>query len=224
MNTTQFADKFNSQPGMAANAPFLERPAPHRSWSLSLDSSEMKQHFEFRNQQGVILNRLSNQRVFVVGSDSWADMENGLNQTFGTGSKVIMEKLGLYYGTSAARKIKGLVGTISELRRLAARAGFGTFRIRADEETGSWIRVDALECVFCEGQGSDHDCAFLSGMIQGMAEEFYSKNYTIIRRKCHVLNGRHTCEIVLQEAYYDPIQKRRPILSRLDNPLGEEFR
>ena len=202
----------------------IQETAPRRSWALSLDSSEMKQYFELRPQEGIILNRMKTQRVFVVGADSWADMERGLNESFGTGSIVIMEKLGLYYGSSAGRKLKGRVGTISALQKLAAGAGFGTFRIRADEEKGSWIRVDSLGCVFCEGFGADHNCAFLSGLVQGMAEEFYGKRYIILRRKCHSLNGRHTCEVVLQESYYDPIEKRRLILSRMSNPLGEEFR
>jgi predicted hydrocarbon binding protein len=197
---------------------------PGRSWALSLDSSEMKQFFELNPAEGLIVNKLSNSRVFILGADSWTNMERALFEIFSTGATEFLGKMGRAYGGSTARKLKPFVHSVSVLRKIAAGAGFGTFTIQADEETGNWIRVNSQGCVFCQGAGSNHDCSFLSGMVQGMAEEFYNKQYLIIRRKCYVIREKHTCEVVLQESYYDPVGKRRKILERTSNPLGEEFR
>ena len=195
-----------------------------RSWALNIGNSETRQYFEFNPAEGSIINNLRNQRVFILGGDIWADMEAGLRETFGSGTSVFLERMGHSYGASAARKLKPYVRTISILKKVAATGGYGTFSIRSDDENGSWVRVHALRCVFCHGFGTDHDCSFLSGIVHGMAEEFYNKTYIILRKKCYATRWLpHTCEIVLQEAYYDPTEKRRPIVEKAKNPLGEEF-
>ncbi len=195
-----------------------------RSWALTMNNSELKQFYEFNPNSGIIVNRLRNQRVFVLSADSWADMESGVYQAFGSGASVFLEKMGHNFGASTARNIRSSITSIALLKKLAAGAGFGTFSIRAEEEMGTWIRVDAKGCVFCHGSKSDRDCSFLSGIVHGLAEELYRKQYIIIRRKCYGIDESHMCEIVLQEAYYDPVQKRRKIFERALNPLGEEFR
>jgi predicted hydrocarbon binding protein len=196
-----------------------------RSWALNASNDEITQFYEFNPTEGTIISKLRNQRTFMVAADTWADMEFGVRETFGSGAYVFLERMGHSYGSSSARKLKPYVRSLSILKKMASAAGFGTFSVRSDEESGTWIRVHALGCVFCHGFGADHDCSFLSGIVQGMAEEFYNKHYMIIRRKCYISSDNlHTCEVVLQEAYYDPKRKRRVAVERAPNPLGEEFR
>jgi predicted hydrocarbon binding protein len=187
-------------------------------------SSESSEFFEFIHSNGSIVNKPGNSRVFVLGADSWANMEAALYEAFSSEASMFLEKMGRAYGASSARKLKPFVQSVSVLQKIAIGAGLGTFVITADEEAGTWIRINAQDCVFCHGFGSNHDCSFLSGIAQGMAEEFYNKQYQFIRKKCHVIGEKHTCEVVLQETYYDPIHKRRRIVELAQNPLGEEFR
>jgi predicted hydrocarbon binding protein len=208
-------------------SPWEEKSGISRAWTINFDSTGgTPRYFEFNLKRGTITNRLRNQRIFLLAGDTWAEMEAGMRETFGTSAYVFLERMGRNYGASVARKLKTKVKSLGILKQLAASAGYGTFSMRADEETGAWIRVHALDCVFCHGFNEDHDCTFLSGIIQGMAEEFYGKEYMILRRKCYSspMTG-HICEIVLQESTYDFVaRKRRPVSSKKYNPLGEDFR
>jgi predicted hydrocarbon binding protein len=195
-----------------------------RSWALTMDDHELKQYFEFSPSRGMIVNKLANGRVFILGADSWVDMVASLRETFGAGTTVFLLKMGRAYGGSVARKLKTYVKSTSVLHKLSASAGFGTFVVRADEEMGTWIRVNVRDCVFCKESEGHCDCSFLAGVMQGAAEEFYDKQYAIIRRKCYQTAGRHSCEVVLSEDQDTLLRKSRKIRGFPDNPLGEEFR
>jgi predicted hydrocarbon binding protein len=203
---------------------FDDESAQKRAWSLFVNGSELSHFLEFSPTKGSISNKLRNSRVFFLSADIWADMETGLYEVFGGGASIFIQRMGRDYGASFARKIKPYVNSVSTLKKLSREAGFGDFAIRADEENGTWIRVHALNCVFCQGRGHDHRCSFLAGIVQGAAEEFYGKSYTLSRSKCYEGDGTHTCEVVLQESYHDPPNKRRRLTDKIDNPLGEEFR
>jgi predicted hydrocarbon binding protein len=197
-----------------------------RTWALGLndeDSETVRHSLEFRSKDGVIMNNLGpQQRIFFLGADNWADIESCVDHKTASEPYLILQKMGYKYGDLAAKKLKPPSRSISTLRKIASGSGFGTLNIRT-EENGAWIRVDVENCVFCYGFGREHNCNFLSGIIQGMAEEINDRSYKIIRNQCYLTNGVHACEVVLQEAYYDPAAKRRAILGRVDNPLGEEF-
>jgi predicted hydrocarbon binding protein len=203
-----------------------ERRHMLRTWALGLNDEDLetlRHSLEFRLRDGVIMNNLgSQQRVFFLGADNWADIESCVDQ-FSSEPYLTLQNMGYKYGDLAAKKLKPPYRTVSTLRKIASGAGFGTLNIRS-EENGGWIRVDIENCVFCYGTGKDHNCNFLSGIIRGMSEEIYDRSYKIIRNKCYLTNGVHACEVVLQEAYYDPAAKRREIVERVENPLGEDFR
>jgi predicted hydrocarbon binding protein len=178
---------------------------PSRTWLVGFDSSQVTQSFEFDPARGIISNKLRNNRVFLLGADVWQDVEDEMFHVFSAGAYIILKKIGRAYGTSVARKLKGEVSSISVLKQLASSAGWGKFFVRLDDEMGSWIRIDVKNCVFCHGseEAFDEGCSFLAGMIQGMAEEFYDKEYSIVRKKCYTTEEpefAHTCEIVLQQA------------------------
>jgi predicted hydrocarbon binding protein len=204
----------------------ITNPSP-RSWTVGMDSSSVTHLFEFDLRRGIISNELRNARVFLLGADVWQDVESELAKVFSAGAFIILNKIGRAYGSSVAKKLKGQITSITALKQLAASAGWGRFFVRLDEENGSWIRVDAEDCVFCHGdeQSSEEGCYLLAGLVQGIAEEFYDREYTVIRKKCYVSDGldfTHTCEIVLQQASENPPNE---ISKKLDwVALGEEFR
>jgi len=196
-----------------------------RTWALGLNDEDLetlRHSLEFRSKEGVIFNNLGpQQRVFFLGADNWADIESCVDQT-SSEPYLTLQRMGHKYGDSAAKRLKPPYRSVSTLRKIASGAGFGTLNIRT-EENGAWIRVDVENCVFCYGFGKDHNCNFLSGIIRGMSEEINDRSYKIIRNKCYLTHGVHACEVVLQESYYDPAAKRREVLERVENPLGEEF-
>jgi predicted hydrocarbon binding protein len=199
-----------------------------RSWALAISDEkefETTSHFfEFNPRKGMILNKQANlERVFMLGADSWADMESGLLETFSSGSDLVLMSLGRSYGASIAKRILPISNSVTVLKNVATMNGLGVLTIRLDEETNEWIRVNAKDCGFCHGHRNNHQCNFLSGLILGASQIFYSKNYIVIRNKCYNTEKSHSCEIVLQETYYDPVRNRRLNVGRKNNPLGEEF-
>jgi predicted hydrocarbon binding protein len=200
-----------------------------RSWMIGTDSSAVTQLFEYESGRGIISNKLrKDSRVFLLGADVWADVESELTEVFSAGASIILKRIGKAYGAAAARRLKGNVSSMSVLRQMASAAGWGRFFVRLDEENGSWIRVDVKDCVFCDGkkeQSSEDGCYLLAGMIQGMAEEFYDREYTIIRKKCYVSDApefTHTCEIVLQQAFRGCPEETSKKLDWV--PVNENFR
>jgi predicted hydrocarbon binding protein len=198
-----------------------------RSWMVGIDSSATAQAFEFDPGKGIISNKLKNNRVFFLGADVWQDVTNELVEVFSAGAFIMLKKIGKAYGASVARKLKGQVSSITVLRQLAASAGWGKFYVRLDEENGSWIRIDVKNCVFCHNsaESSDEGCYLLAGFVQGIAEEFYDREYAIMRRKCYTSDGpefTHTCEIVLQQGIGGSSED---ISKKLDwVALGKEYR
>jgi hypothetical protein len=59
-----------------------------KAWTITMDSSAVRQYFELSPADGVIVNRLSNDRVFVLGASIWGAMEEELS-------------LGLFYPRAA---------------------------------------------------------------------------------------------------------------------------
>ncbi|MDA4129140.1 MAG: hypothetical protein OK457_00060 [Thaumarchaeota archaeon] len=200
---------------------------PGRAWIMGMNSSSVTQFFEFDSTRGIIINKLSDARVFFLGAEVWRDVEKEFLRTFSIGGFVILRKIGRAYGASFARQLKGKVSSIAVLRQMAAAAGWGHFMVRVDEENGSWIRVDVKECVFCHGNNQipEDGCHLLAGMIQGAAEEFYDREYVILREKCHVRERSelpHVCEIVLQQAYIGASENGSNKSRRVS--ISEEFR
>ncbi len=198
-----------------------------RSWALTINASHVNQLYEFNPNDGVIINKLINTRAFILSAKVWADVEIELIKTFSNGAFAIIEKMGNAYGASLAKTIRSHSKSITfgELQNLASTAGWGKISIKCDAKDGTWIRIISNSCVFCQSaEESIHktECTFLSGVIQGMAQEFYSKKYLVIRNRCYGLDDEHSCEIALQETFYDPILKRRKY-KKANNPLGEEF-
>ena len=175
----------------------------NRSLMATMDPVNVGQFFVFSPSDGTITNRLSKSRMLLLNSEIWSDVERELIRIFASAGLVILDNIGHAYGTSFAKKIKSQSSTptIGVLQSLASAAGWGKLSVTADEKEGSWIRVISNHCVFCDKSTKGHEkdeCMFLSGLIRGLAEEFYDKNYMVLRNKCFH-SGLHSCEIVLQE-------------------------
>lgn len=185
----------------------------NRSTAAKEGSRSIAQFFDFSQKDGVIKSGRGNARVFMLGSEMWSDIEKDVVRIFSTAGLVILDNIGHSYGLSFAKRVKSRSKspTINALKNLATTSGWGNFSVSADAKGGSWIRVISKDCAFChgaEGNNPKHECTFLSGVVRGLAEEFYGKEYVVLRNKCFNSAG-HSCEVVLQEASTETARGRR---------------
>ena len=175
----------------------------NQALTSSVDSTPLDQFYDLNATDGIIVRKLSSSRLFLLNSDTWSDVEKEMIQVFSSAGYVILDKIGHAYGSSFARRAmsESKLTTFGTLQSLALVAGWGKVTVYTDEKEGSWIRVVANDCVFCHGSKNDankNECMFLSGVIRGMAEEFYKRNYAVSRNQCSH-SEPHACEILLEE-------------------------
>ena len=143
---------------------------------------------------------MTNSRVFLVGSDGWDTLQEGLYKKFSSGASVIILEMGLYYGSTVAstsvidsQSGESRARSIANLCGLITNAGWGTLSLSGDLEEGSNIVVFVKNCVFCNKNHPNYPCNFLRGVGLGLVTALYQQPYKS-SSNCSV-KEEHFCKI-----------------------------
>ncbi len=101
-------------------------------------------------------------------TDLFAPAATAMQEQFGVGSKDVLRTMGEGFGRKAAEKLTGktLADRLSELSAMWRRLGLGQLEILSKDP----LTIGVSGCTLCGGygQGSQFDCSFHEGFLQGV--------------------------------------------------------
>ena len=132
--------------------------------------------YDVSESDGIIINKRTGRRAFLLGAEPWTDLTDQLSQIFGFGAQVILFRIGRSFGLSMALEEKKVKTeeeiTVNSLTGLATLAGWGKLTMLGDSTQN--LRIIAKNCVFCAAAKNPKEreisCFFLRGIISGFAE------------------------------------------------------
>jgi predicted hydrocarbon binding protein len=147
--------------------------------------SSAQEFYDVDDETGIIVNKRSGKRSFVLGVREWNSLIEKLYGTFGSAAEVILFQIGKSYGSSALKEEREMDPdrelTISLLSLETRVAGWGKVTV---ERKSQLYTVKAERCVFCSGSTeTDHreiGCFFLKGVISGFAEVLFSSSSSTV--------------------------------------------
>jgi predicted hydrocarbon binding protein len=163
-------------------------------------TSGVESHFEFP-EAGIMKDRLTGARVFVMSRNGWGVFYEELEGTFFGTAPVVVERLGYAYGKLIGRAAKRLEldtqRTFEALFELAAGAGWGRMTLRGGDVSKGLGVLKVERCVFCEALARKEKvegCFFLPGVVRGVADEMTGYSHNVSEKRCG-LKGDPACEI-----------------------------
>jgi len=160
----------------------------------------MQSNYSFNPETGEVRSKLTGWRMFLLTSEAWDSLEDGIYSKFSSSAPLIILQMGFSFGSNLAMKLAP-TGAESEkiildpdfLGELMARVGWGIFAFTGDLEVGTRFSITIKNCVFCKPKNS-YPCNFLRGIILGLASKMYRREY-ISSTSCSAENGKHVCSI-----------------------------
>jgi predicted hydrocarbon binding protein len=159
--------------------------------------SSAQEFYDVDDEDGIIVNKRSAKRSFVLGVQEWNSLIEKLYTNFGSAAETILFHMGKSYGSSILKE-ESEVDLDREIRinrlSLEARvAGWG--KVTVERKSPQDYNVKAQRCVFCSGSSEtdrrEIGCFFLKGVISGFAEVLFgNSNSTVEETHC----GRDYCE------------------------------
>jgi predicted hydrocarbon binding protein len=145
--------------------------------------SSAEEFYDVDLETGIIVNKRSGKRSFVLGVKEWNSLIEKLYETFGSAGEVILFQIGKSYGSSALEEEREMNPdrelTINLLSTEARVAGWGKVSVEK-RKSPEYYTVKAERCVFCSGSRQpvhrDVGCFFLKGVIAGFAEVLFSNS------------------------------------------------
>jgi predicted hydrocarbon binding protein len=155
-------------------------------------------------KSGIITNRVSGRRVMVLATEAWVSLGSVLRKAFGEGAPTYMRQVGYSLGVSLGHNIIGKTLSPSETNTailLVARAG-GWGKVTFSGDTERWTRYTARfeNCPSCaeEQPGKPPVCDLLTGVVNGMEDEIFSKPHRVTETVCGYKKDG-ACEFLVEE-------------------------
>jgi hypothetical protein len=163
-------------------------------------SYDTQSNYSFNPEIGEIRSKLTGWRMFLLSSEAWESLEDGIYSKFSDNAPLIILQMGFSFGSNLAMKFAP-TGDESEriilnpdlLMELMSKVGWGIFAFTGDLDLGTHFSITIKNCVFCESKNS-YPCNFLRGIILGLASKMYRREY-MSSTFCSVENGKHECSI-----------------------------
>ena len=134
-------------------------------------------------------------RVFLLAASAWAEMRNGLYESVSEpAGRALLWHMGKRYGFSLGSRAKAGVNSRAKALRLLAEmatySGWGLVNLNGDLENGAKIEVEFRNCVFCFGvkDAKSPECHFLTGVISGIAEAVFGREFKVSEERCSAMN------------------------------------
>ena len=165
----------------------------------------MGSEYSFDEHTATLRSKDTRRRMLVMGSDSWASLQDGLYRRFSTGASVIILEMGCSLGemlfdslnVSASEKPESKTHSVQELGNLMFRTGCGKYNISGDLERGSSLIFNIRNCVFCENKNAEeYKCNFVRGIAVGLSTGLFRKEYKSMV-DCISDHQGHLCKIKL---------------------------
>lgn len=155
-----------------------------------------EEFYDLDKREGIIVNRRSGKRSFVLGVKEWNSLIEKLYDTFGSSAEVILFEIGKSYGSSSLKEEREMESdreTLINLLSVEARiAGWG--KVTAEPKKQEDYTVRAHRCVFCSGSTETNHrqvgCVFLKGVFAGFTETLFNSKSTVVETHC----GKDYCE------------------------------
>ena len=158
--------------------------------------------FEFDVSEGIMKNRLTNGRAFILGSSAWSTMRQDMKDIYGSLGTVVVEQMGQSYGRSLGKIGKSMhmnLRTFFEtMVRLGSKTGWGNLSLSGGDPLTGRARVRLDDCVFCTEPTGEKACEFFSGVLRGAADEITGKAHSVTETECAAAGGPW-CEFFLDE-------------------------
>ena len=163
-----------------------------------------------RGNGTIKIKELNNITAFLIPSDSWATIRDGLHERFGSGAWIILRGMGQSSGQFIAKQVKMTAAAaptssqettpgelFTSLSKLAAIVGWGKVSIWGDLSSGREVVVTIRNCPFCEQLRvtGEEECYFYAGVVQGVVDELYGGSHNARETRCRAKMG-DVCEII----------------------------
>ena len=158
--------------------------------------------YSFDEHTATLRSKQTHRRMLVMGSDSWASLQDGLYKRFSTGASIIIlemeSSLGetLFDSLSVSNSGKPEAGapSLQDLGDLMSRTACGKYSITGNMERGSELSFSIRNCVFCEGKNAEeYKCNFVRGITLGFSTKLYGKEFKSTIYCLHDHQG-HLCK------------------------------
>jgi predicted hydrocarbon binding protein len=168
-----------------------------------LDEVMRSQLFELDSARGVVRNRLTKGRTFMIGSSAWTQICEDIRSVYLSAGQTLIERMGFVYGTNmgraAHRRNTEPAAFFDYITELASQAGWGNITLSAGDPTTGSARFRVENCIFCADVEpcADPVCEFMSGVIRGIADEILGGEHVVTEESCSA-NGQEQCTFFLE--------------------------
>ena len=162
----------------------------------------LDEYFEL-TPKGVVTDKWSKARVFVMSSRGWSKMMAEIRAVFSNEASLILGRMGYSYGRELGKAIKKTgkdpIEAFGEVVQIARLAGWGKMTLLTGDPFGSSASVSFEDCVFCAGAVEDgtSSCDFVTGVLTGAFEETTGNDYGALEKFCHA-KGDAFCQFNLE--------------------------
>jgi predicted hydrocarbon binding protein len=159
-------------------------------------------NYEFDEDNGIIRDKLTGERCFIVYEPTMEDIFNRLSKIFKSGIVVLLQessRIGGEHivdstGDEAKTDIKRLLSRYTER---FARVGFGRIEVSEFKPEEGRIGIRVWNNLFAEMRhGESTYCGYVAGLVSRLYEGFLQKAPKVKEVKC-IGNGDPYCEFVL---------------------------
>jgi predicted hydrocarbon binding protein len=173
-----------------------------------LDEAIRSQLFELDSAKGVVRNRLTKGRTFMIGSSAWTEICEDIRSIYLSAGPTLIERMGFIYGQnmgrSARRRQTDPAAFFEYVAELASHAGWANGTLNAGDPTTGSARFGVENCIFCADVAGRAEpiCEFMSGVIRGIADEILGGVQVVTEEACSA-KGREECIFFLENRDLD---------------------
>jgi len=159
-------------------------------------------NYKFDEDNGIIIDELTGERVFIVSKTRIEDIFKRLSQIFKSGIEVLL----LESSRTAGKHIADLTGekAKTDIKRLLgeyinkfAQVGFGRVEVCEFEPKEARIRFRVWNNFFAEiRDGKSTYCSYIAGLVSGLYEGLLHETPSVKEVKC-IGKGERYCEFLL---------------------------
>ena len=158
--------------------------------------------YEFDKKNGIIRDKLTGERCFIVYEPTMEDIFNKLSKIFKSGIAVLLQESSRIGGehildsTGAGAKTN-IKRFFSRYTKRFSKVGFGRIEIAEFKPEEGRIRIRVWNNLFAEMRhGESTYCSYVAGLISSMYERSLQKAPKVKEVKC-IGNGAPYCEFLL---------------------------
>lgn len=160
--------------------------------------------YELDFSKGIIRNKFDKGRVFIISAGTFGIFQDEIYRASTKDAPHLLQGIGRAYGRALAhvRSSQGLnVGAVVDLQVLASVAGWGKVSVIGNLNSDPEPKLTVKDCIFCSPpyKRSIAKCDFLAGVVQGVADELFPKEFKVSEGRC-IGMGDEFCEMKLQRA------------------------